>query len=407
MSLLDDTELWWEKQNLLWACHASRSKNRVNSDGSFVQHQIGAISSTFTSDWYLRKGESRDKMGEWLKKATVRSQDQRRMLQANTHSFPSNYWRNKITKGKESDKCDLCRALWIAEGRFNTEDELPTQTLGHIQHQCEALSEAHTLAHHRCWRIIHAELRRLASSKWQFICINGEKNLKTIWNELEDEVPEVFNFCSVQTLENAATEQARHHPLTEGEENKHKAGTTKEKIVLDRLWNKRPDGFAIKMPTDSKAGELVILEFKRMSCVTDQYVKRARNAAEAQYAVIKSALQQTLGPQGWTVSQRSFIAGARSLNEKDLHDNLAYFKVPQAGIDSIRSKLAFKIFDEYANILKGMYSTKFNGRPTNQGDHDQMITAPSGPSPPLITSLQAWQPNNIRRQKEKEKKGIG
>ena len=43
MSLLDDTELWWEKQNLLWACHASRSKNRVNSDGSFVQHQIGAI----------------------------------------------------------------------------------------------------------------------------------------------------------------------------------------------------------------------------------------------------------------------------------------------------------------------------------------------------------------------------
>ena len=26
---------------------------------------------------------------------------------------------------------------------------------------------------------------------------------------------------------------------------------------------------------------------------------------------------------------------------------------------------------------------------------------------PLITSLQAWQPNDIRRQKEKEKKGVG
>ncbi len=110
-----------------------------------MSHQIGSISSTFTSDWYLRKGESRDKMGEWMKKATVRSQDQRRMIQANTHSFPSNYWRNKITKGKESDKCDLCRVLWITEGRFNTEDELPIQTLGHIQHQCETLSEAHTL----------------------------------------------------------------------------------------------------------------------------------------------------------------------------------------------------------------------------------------------------------------------
>jgi hypothetical protein len=107
------------------------------------------------------------------------------------------------------------------------------------------------------------------------------------------------------------------------------------------------------------------------------------------------------------VSQRSFIAGARSLNEKDLHHNLAYFKVPQAGIDSIRSKLAFEIFDEYANILKGMYSTRFNGRPKDNGTHDQMDTAPSGPMPPLITSLQAWQPNNIRRQKEKEKKGVG
>jgi hypothetical protein len=65
-----------------------------------------------------------------------------------------------------------------------------------------------------------------------------------------------------------------------------------------------------------------------------------------------------------------------------LHDNLAYFKVPQVGIDSMRSKLAFKIFDEYANILKGMYSTRFNGRPKNKGDHDQMDTTPDGPSPP-------------------------
>ncbi len=70
--------------------------------------------------------------------------------------------------------------------------------------------------------------------------------------------------------------------------------------------------------------------------------------------------------------QRSFIAGSRSLNEKDLHDNLTYFKVPPADIESIRSKLAFIIFDEYANILKDMYSTRFNGHPKNKGDHDRM-----------------------------------
>jgi hypothetical protein len=143
-----------------------------------------------------------------------------------------------------------------------------------------------------------------------------------------------------------------------------------------------------------------------MSCVTDKYVKRAKQVAETQYAPIKSALQRTLGFQGWTVKQKSFIAGARSLDEGDLHDNFTYFKVPQEGIDSIRSKLVFKKFDEYANILKGMYSVRFNGRPRNGRDHDQMDTAPGGPSPPLITSLQAWQPNKIRRQKEKEKKGV-
>jgi hypothetical protein len=118
---------------------------------------------------------------------------------------------------------------------------------------------------HRCWRIIHAELGRLASTKWRFICINGEKTLKTIWNELEAEFPTIFNNCSVELLENAATAQVGHHPLT----------ITEETIALDRLWNKRPDGFAIKNPTDTKGGELVILEFKRMSSVTDQYVKRA------------------------------------------------------------------------------------------------------------------------------------
>ena len=97
------------------------------------------------------------------------------------------------------------------------------------------------------------------------------------------------------------------------------------------------------MPTKEKSGELVILELKRMSCVTDQYVRRARNVAEAQYVSIKSALERTIGPQGWIVSQRSFIAGARSLNEKDLHDNLAYFKVPQADIESITTRIKISL----------------------------------------------------------------
>jgi hypothetical protein len=95
-------------------------------------HNKGAITSTFTGDWLLTEGENRDKLGEWLKKSQVRHQDQRRMLESIMHCFPSNFWPNKITNSMESDKCDLCKALWVSQERFTTETALPVQTLGHI-----------------------------------------------------------------------------------------------------------------------------------------------------------------------------------------------------------------------------------------------------------------------------------
>jgi hypothetical protein len=45
LSLLDDMELWWEKQNLQWVCHNSRKKYRTNIDDTFLPHQKGAIST--------------------------------------------------------------------------------------------------------------------------------------------------------------------------------------------------------------------------------------------------------------------------------------------------------------------------------------------------------------------------
>ncbi len=60
-----------------------------------------------------------------MKFTSVRSQDQRRMSQANSHTFPTNVWFHKITKKKESDRYDLCKTLWITEGRFKTEKDLP------------------------------------------------------------------------------------------------------------------------------------------------------------------------------------------------------------------------------------------------------------------------------------------
>ena len=93
----------------------------------------------------------------------------------------------------------------------------------------------------------------------------------------------------------------------------------------------------------------------------------------------------------------------RHLSFPSTRSRQAHFKVPKADIEFIRSKLAFKIFDEYANMLEGMSSTRFNGCPKDSDSSAQADSAPCGPIPLLITSLQAWQLNNIRRLKEKEK----
>jgi hypothetical protein len=60
--LLDDPELWSDCLTFLWECHASRKRDRTTEDGTFLLHKKGAITSTFTGDWLLTEGESRDKL---------------------------------------------------------------------------------------------------------------------------------------------------------------------------------------------------------------------------------------------------------------------------------------------------------------------------------------------------------
>ncbi len=194
-----------------------------------------------------------------------------------------------------------------------------------------------------------------------------------------------------------------------------KQGISHQQIVEDRLWNKRPDGIAWKMPTNTKSGVICLLEFKRMSDVTSHYVVRAKSVAMAQYESLRSALGKVMQRSGWVVHQRSFITGARSLIESELKENLEYFKVPSSSVELIRTKLVMTIFDEYANILKGMYSTRFNGksdlgvtsgRPdTGRSDHGEAPARPArDPMPPLINSLTEWQRNKIRNRKERGSK---
>ena len=171
-----------------------------------------------------------------------------------------------------------------------------------------------------------------------------------------------------------------------------------EQITQNRLWNKRPDGIAFKMPTNTKVGVICLMEFKRMSDVTNQYVVRAKRESEQQYQSFRSVLSKTIQRPGWMVEQIRFIAGPWSLNKEELKKNLEYFKVPNVSIEPIRSKLGMKIFDEYANILKGMHSLRFNVR----SYHGDTPTRPVlGPTPTLINSLTSCQPNKVRKPKDR------
>ncbi len=169
-----------------------------------------------------------------------------------------------VTVLTSSDRCDLWKTLQIEEGRFTTDDNLLPQTLGHIQHEYEVISY-----------------------------MNGEKNLHTTCTELGDEFPAIFKLSSTQTLEDTDMDQEMKRPMTETEEKRCKAGIPRETITEDRIWNKRPDGLTIKMPISEKVGEFVIVEFKRMSDVIDQYFTRSKRVAVVQCVSIKSVLEQT------------------------------------------------------------------------------------------------------------------
>ena len=112
-----------------------------------------------------------------------------------------------------------------------------------------------------------------------------------------------------------------------------KTGIPHEQITHDRLWNKRPDGIAFKIPTKTKTGVICLLEFKLMSDVTSHDIVRAKRVAEEQYTSLRSVLVMTLQRQGWKVEQVSFITGARSITEEELNKNLTYFEVSPASIE--------------------------------------------------------------------------
>jgi hypothetical protein len=210
---------------------------------------------------------------------------------------------------------------------------------------------------------MHGELARLSPPEWKFLCVSGEKCLQTIWDEITSDFEDIqYLNLTQETMWNAVRVREMARPLTPVEHKRIKEGIPREIVMQESFWRMRSDGIAVLPPAgNNNVGTFCILEQKRMSDCCEQYLVRANNTTENQYASLRSAISTVIQRQSWKVDQVSFITGARSVDKRDFRNNMKFFGVSEASISSIYSKLAMRTFDVYANILKCMYSTRFNG----------------------------------------------
>jgi transposase-like protein len=150
-----------------------------------------------------------------------------------------------------------------------------------------------------------------------------------------------------ETIWNTARTREMDHPITPTENKRMKKGIPRETVMKESFWRMWPDGIVVLPPVGNKAGTFCILEHKRMSDCCEHYLVRAKN-----------------------------------IDKQDFSNNLKFFGVPSASFSSIYSKLAMRTFDVYTNILKCMYSTRFNGGATGSEASPDVQ-----PTPCVVTSL--------------------
>ena len=139
------TERVWYHHNQRWL-QASREGTEASKSGSFKderewgkkcfedldQRRMGRpVTRTWSTDFLIREGSSREEIGKWLKNKSIPWQRRRRLLQVVTGTFPC---RQQMVKYgyKKTAECTLCKKAHEESGS-SWNRELPKETIGHIQ----------------------------------------------------------------------------------------------------------------------------------------------------------------------------------------------------------------------------------------------------------------------------------
>jgi ribonuclease HI len=253
----------WYPRDQRWM-QATKEGRRAAKSGKFKDEQTWGkecfedlerrdlgkpATTTWTTDFLVRGGESREELGKWLRNRAVPWKRRRRLIQVVTDTFPCGQWLHKIGR-RSTAECELCRRIKeMTDG--STQGDVPVESIGHIQSAgCLGQSEVVTTAHNECIRGLIGDLQmhRKKRSNLTFLTMESEHTINTLWEQ--DGCSEI---CSKEELWEAVKEVEMSIPLGDSDD------VPPEWQYEERFWRRRLDGIAL----DTVKKRCYLLEFKR------------------------------------------------------------------------------------------------------------------------------------------------
>lgn len=316
---------------------------------SLEEEQQGRpATNTWSTDFLIRAGVSREEMGKWLNNRSVPYRRRRRLIQVATGTFPCGGWladRGLI----QSAGCELCRRARIDQTTTDV-TALPKETIGHIQSAaCAGQREVVTAAHHAVFGALMADIaaHQEANRDVVILTLEKEKTIRTLW---EDE--QCTQICSKDELWAASKHTEMTIPLSPQPPH-----PPEECDYEKRFWNRRPDGMAL----DRNNKTCLILEFKRTNDRRATFQVTAEERARQQYAPLVAGMQQAGQQTGWATELLPFVGGTSgSVQQDTFKAHLEKLGVKKSEIERIRQRHARKLLDIQDNVLRSYFALKYD-----------------------------------------------